>query len=365
MPLDFLTPRVERLRADGAFELVHEGGALGRLRAPVVLLARDLTAYALFETAALPRNRRRQAARLHARAASPYVSADVALVKAGGDFGVWWWDRERIAALLAARDGVTTQPLVRPETLAQPPGEGWRIVRLEPGYEAQLWRGGRLLASAWRRERYDAAAWSAFARLQRDAGDAPAAPPAPETLPVAFDGEAFSLARTEITREQALALAGGGFAFLMIAATLFLAGQGLRLSADSDQIEAEAAELRAATPAGALTAGLEANRRKLAAFREIEERTSPLSAAGAAIGILAIHDLEPLSLDASEGEGGAVGELSLALPYDAVKMASVLVAEFEESGFFYDVQPRTDAANQRLVIAMKTRAAAPPLTAGE
>ena len=40
-----------------------------------------------------------------------------------------------------------------------------------------------------------------------------------------------------------------------------------------------------------------------------------------------------------------------------------LIADFEQSGYFYDVQPRTDAQNQRLVMEMKVREAAPPLSA--
>ena len=43
MQLDFLTPRVERLSADGAWTTLHPGGAIGRLRTPrlarLVLLA--------------------------------------------------------------------------------------------------------------------------------------------------------------------------------------------------------------------------------------------------------------------------------------------------------------------------------------
>jgi len=56
MRLDFLTPRVDRLRADGAVEAVYSGALLGRLfRRPVMLLSRDLCAFALFETAGLLR----------------------------------------------------------------------------------------------------------------------------------------------------------------------------------------------------------------------------------------------------------------------------------------------------------------------
>ena len=47
-----------------------------------------------------------------------------------------------------------------------------------------------------------------------------------------------------------------------------------------------------------------------------------------------------------------------------VGIADSLIADFEGSGYFYDVRPRTDSQNQKLVIEMKTREAAPPLTAG-
>lgn len=100
MPFDFLTPRVERLSADGALSVVHPGGAIGRvLRRPVLLLGRDLCAFGLFSTAALPRRRRRQAAMLHARLAAPYLRAGFVLSKAGDDYGVWWWDAARVEAL--------------------------------------------------------------------------------------------------------------------------------------------------------------------------------------------------------------------------------------------------------------------------
>lgn len=357
MPLDFLTPRVERLRADGAFEILHEGGVLGRLRRPVVLLARELTSFNLFETAQLPASRRRQAARLHARTASPYVVGHAALVNTGADFGVWWWDLERVSPLIEGRFGAQA-PAIRPETLAQPAGREWRIVKLSHGYEAQLWREGGLVASAWRRERYDVAAWRAFARVQRGFDAAPDQAPPAETLPIDFGGEAFSLARAEITREQAMGMAAAGFAMAMCCAALFLAGQGLGLKDGADEIESEVAEIRAATPGAGALAGLDADRRRLAAFREIEERTSPLSAAGAAIGVVALADLSPTGVEA-EGD-----TLRVILPYTAIRQADALIAEFEASGYFYDVRPRTDGTNSRLVMEMRVREAAPALTAG-
>lgn len=356
MRLDFLTPRVDRLRADGALEAVYAGGPLGRMfRRPVVLLSRDLCAFALFETAALPRNRRRQAARLHARTASPYVAGGAALVKAGEDFGVWWWNLAQVAPMVVGRGNIS----LRPETLAQPIGRDWRIVKLSRGYEAQHWRDGALRASAWRPTRYDEAAWTAFARMQRDARvEAPNTPPQAETLPVDLGAEAFSLARAEISREQAIGMGLGAVALASASLFALILGQSIQTGNEAEKVEAEVAEIQAATPRQADTLSLEGDRRTLASFREIEGRTSPLSAAGAAIGIIAIHDLTPLAIDAQEEM------ITITLPYDAVKIVDDLVAEFEGSGYFFDVQPRTDAAGQRLLIEAKVREAAPPLSPG-
>ncbi len=356
MRLSFLLPRVERLDGSGTITLLHEGGVLGRLRPTVLLLARDRCAFALFETANLPANRRRQAARLHARVASPYLAGGASLVRAGNDFGVWWWDLERLAADLASR-GARTRPLVRPETLAQPIGRGWRIVALTQGYEAQYWQAGALRASAWRPTRFDAASWGAFSRLVR--GDTPPSDlPAPVQLPLAPDSEAFSIARTEISRNQALGLVAGSLALIVACGTLFLMGQGLALRAEAREIAAETAEIRLATPRLDATRGLEQDRQRLTAYRQAEEQTNPVSAVGAAVGIAAIYDLSPDAVAVSEGV------MTLTLPLQAARQIDDLVAEFEGSGYFFDVRPRTDPSAQTLVIEMQVREAAPPLTAG-
>ena len=356
MQFDFLTPRIERVSADGRWTTLHPGGPGGRARPPVVLIARDLSSFSLFETANLPRNRRAQAARLHARTGSPYLAGGSTLVRSGADFGVWWWDADRVNALVGTRYGAV-RPAIRPETLGQPQGEGWRIVRLDQGYEAQFWREGHLTASAWRRERFDDAAWAAFTRLQRGAEDAPASPPAPHPLPIALNAPAFAVSAADLSREQLIGAGAGLVGLIAICFSLLLIGQGARLSSDSKAIEEETAEIQAATPRAADLTGLETNRRKLAAYAEIEARTNPLSATGAAIGIVAFHDLTPTALEA-DGE-----TLTITLPYSAVSLADTLIEDFEGSGYFYDIRPRTDSQNERLIIEMKTREAAPPLSA--
>lgn len=357
MLIDFLTPPAERLRADGTFETVFTGGLLGKLRPPVVLLARDLCTFSLFESGALPANRRRQAALLYARTASPYLVSGAALVKSAPDFSIWWWDLERIAPMIAGR--YRTQPVIRPETLAQPRGSGWRIVRLDLGFEAQLWRDRGLIASVWRRDRFDPATWAHFVRLQRNAPQAPENPPPSETLPAAPDSEAFALSLAHVSRQQAAVVAASGFALVIACYVALLLGQGLQLSAEARDIELETAEMRTQTARPEASRAMESDRQKLAAYRQIEQRTNPVSAAGAAIGIVALHDLIPRAIDAGEET------LTVTLPYSAVEVADQLVAEFAESGYFTDVQPRTNASNQTIIFEMKVLSGAEPLSAVE
>lgn len=357
MPLPFLTPRVERLNADGTFDVLESGGVLGRYRQPIVLLAREMCSFVLFDTGVLPAGRRRQAARLQARMGSPYVAAGSALSRAGRDFGLWWWDLERVNPVLLTRFGVR-RTQVRPETLSQPKGRGWRVARLTSGYEAQFWREGALVASAWRRDRFDERGWIDFTRLQRHATPAPTTLPPPQVLPLDPDSEALSISATDITREQAMVLGIATGAAVLLLGVLVLLGQGVRLSSDSRALEAEVLALKAETPALGATRNMELDRQRLVAFRQVEEATNPVSAAGAAIGIVALQNLTPISLDVEDGL------LTLSLPYEAVDIADELVADFEGSGYFFDVRPRTEASNDRIIFEMQVRQAAPPLSAG-
>lgn len=354
----FLTPSVERLSADGQLRHVHDAGVFGRLRRPVILLSRDLCSFAPFDVSAVPRSRRRQAARLHARSASPYIVAGVALTKAGDAYSIWWWDLARVQSLLAEA-GYAGIPVLRPETMAQPAGGDWRIVKLSEGYEGQLWRGNALVASVWRASKFDEAAWGAFTRVQRGAIEAPGSPPYAESLPIADESEAFSLSPGDISRADALRLGGGFLAALIASLSLFWTGQGIGLQRSADSIEKEAVEIRAATPRTSALREAEAELQRLKAFRDAEARTSPLSAAGAAIGVLALYDLTPTAVTVD----GTT--LSTTLPYTAVDKASELTTEFEQSGYFTDVRPRTDPGAHTIIFEMTMVQSAPPLTAVE
>ncbi len=353
---DFLTPRTEFLNSAGRRETLHPGGLLGRLRRPVLLLARDLCAFELFETANLPASRRRQAARLRAISASPYAAASYRLVPVGADFGIWWWDLDRLgdAALQAE---IVARYAARPETLGQPRGSGWRVVKLRSGYELQLWTAAGLIASTWRRPRVDATVWRQFTRLQREGG--PEEPPTPVQLPLSLTAPAFAFSRPEMSRQAAIAYGGVLAAVLVGAFTLFLYAQGLQLKSETAKVVEQTETLRAATPPASVLSTVEGDRQMLAAYNEVESRTNPLSSAGAAIGILALHDLSPVSMESDRDL------VSVVLPYSAMSKIDNLVLDFEESGYFYDVEPHTEGDAQRLVIEMKVRSGAPPLSGFE
>lgn len=359
MRFDFLTPRIERLSSDGTIRVVSPGSILGRLvQRPVLLLARDLCSFSLFEAAALPKTKRRQAAMLHAQTVAPYVQAKSLLAKANNGFGIWWWDTERVDRLIPA-DIAKTRPQICPETLAQPSphsaDEHWRIVRLGEGYEAQIWRNKTLVASSWQPHRFEKAEWASFVRLQRSVDQAPSQPPAPSDLPVRFDP---NLVRTPValTKEQMGLLAGAGVMTASLGFAAYLSGQAMEVRKQVEIVESETAFIRQTTPRPTAVENLGTAQKILVAYQELEASTNPLSSAGAAIGILAYHDISPISVRSE------VDSLSLVIGYGYLGQAVLLVDDLKNSGYFYDIEPVADRGAQTLTFEMKIREAAPPLT---
>ncbi len=319
-------------------------GALGRLRPPVLLLGRDLCSYALFDPGALPRGQQRRAALIYAHTNGPYLETGSLVLPTGKSLGVWWWDLARVREPMIARYG-RMRPVIRPESLAVHRGVGWRILSIAKGYEAQLWDGETLKVSSWRKARFDERAWSDLTRLHSTGDEAPAAPPPPQVLPVNIDGQAFGLSSVELSREQAAVLGAGALATVALATALYLFGTVLSLNNETREVSKQTLEIVAATPT--VTAGSgRADDARLAAFQSIARETSPLTAAGAAIGAAALYDLSPTALDAE------VDTLSMTLPAAAGEHLDELVTELEGSGYFSDIRPRIEPTTRNLIIEM-------------
>ena len=206
-----------------------------------------------------------------------------------------------------------------PETLAQPAGEGWRIVKLARGYEAQLWRAGALVASAWRREPFSEADWAAFTRVQRDhAEEPPASPPPARPLPLNPRAAFGSGGLRDLTGGERAAMAAGVAALAILAFTAFQLGQGARFAERARTAERAAAATPRPPPPGA------AERRDLArlqGYRTLAERPRPLESLTVALAVLRRNGVEP---QAFEADSSAV---TLVLPYAAIGRTEQLAQE--------------------------------------
>jgi hypothetical protein len=349
MPRSFLDPPLMRLGADGRARPAAEGAAWRR---PIVLVARELCSFEWFEPAGGVRPSA-QAARLYARANAPFLQPGVLVRAAGGGWGIWWWDAERIAPALAAEFGAA-DVAAAPETLAQPPGAGWRVVRLESGFELQCWRGRALIASSWRREAPAASDWAAFARQVRDPPEpAPAAPPAAETLPIARDLN-LGAGGAELTPASAARLAASATAAALAIAAAFWVGQGLRLGAVADRLEREAHAEQAAVHPSADDTAL---RQRLAALHAFADRPDPLAGLGAALGVLKSHGVVAKSFTI---DGPVV---TVTAPYTALGQIDAITAALEATGQFGDIRPLPDSASGDIRIELTLRGATRPVAA--
>lgn len=338
MPLRLLFPPIERLSADGAFEPV-DGPPAGR-SAPVILVARELCAFEYFTPPA--GGDRAAAAALRARQAAPFVNAGQMVRRQGQGFAIWWWDLDAIRPALADRFA-GAQPRLLPASLGQPPGEGWRIVRAAPGFEAQLWRDGVLRASAWRRQPFDEDAWSAFSRVQRD--DEPVdEPPPPQTLPVVWTRVRSALGR-DITLTDGLRLAAASAAAAMILASAFFIGQGLRLAQDTRRIVAA----RALTPTPARDRA-----EPPGAWRALVRRPDPALALARAIGVAKLYGATPTAWAADQGQ------VSLTLPYSALSSLNRIALELRDTGLFAEIRPTTDDESQVIDLRLTLAGTASP-----
>jgi hypothetical protein len=340
MSWPFPTPPLELLTAEGRFAPLTEGAGGRR---PRVLLARELCSFEWFETAG-GRAAADQAARLYARASAPFNNPGVLVRRTGAGYAIWWWDRERVDPWLAERFGAE-QPPIAPETLAQPAGTGWRVVRLASGFELQYWRGQILVASSWRRTAIDAAAWSAFARQQRDSEvPPPTDPPPPQSLPAVQDADFAEGGWRDVSPAQTAQLALAGLSALLVVVSLFWAGQALRLSQLSAELERQALADSGVAPQPREDATL---RRQIAAYQALGARPEPMAGLKTALDVLRRHRI---SAKAFSVDGAAV---TVTVPYAVLGQMGQITQELEATGAFTEVRPLSNSADNTISIRME------------
>jgi hypothetical protein len=125
----------------------------------------------------------RQAVRLQlGQYAGGAAFAFVCRRQTGGQVLAWMWPLTPTSA-----GGPSFRAQQSPEPLLEAAGSGLRLLRRDPGYEAQYWRGDDLLHSRWFAKVPDTDDWQQFAR---GCGQDPANSPLPNPEPARRDEKA-------------------------------------------------------------------------------------------------------------------------------------------------------------------------------
>ncbi len=212
-------------------------------RGGFVVLARGRCLFGRLDVAPEAKGKAVAAASLHARTAAPYPRSGVAITRQGQSFGFWWWDAQWVGEQLQAA-GLDPATPVTPEPFMRPAGEGWRVVKAGEGFEAQLWRGGFLIADLWRKRPFDAAAWDAFVRSQAHiAQSAPDHPPPVLDLPFTARSVYRRALLASWRQEGVWPMAAAAAAVALICVTALLAGRALRLNQETQAVRGQIAAL--------------------------------------------------------------------------------------------------------------------------
>lgn len=260
--------------------LLHEDGRLAgpTLRAGRSLaLSRALCRVHFFAApAGLSRDAAARTAQLQAKMVAPFEETDCWISADGLDFTIWSWNAAQVRRLLEGRSPYQPE-LIVPETALHRPGpDGVRICQVADGEEVQVWRGGVLRASHWRRHGFTPQDWSALLSEVVDGTEEPPAPEVPALRPLAQVRQR----RLQPDRIWSQVERGGWAAgFVVLAASAFLLGQG---GVDSVRARRDQQAIQALESQADREAGERGLRTQLA---QLQQASAPLAAAAEALAV--------------------------------------------------------------------------------
>ena len=268
----FPKPVSSRVTASG--EIDRRGTALARMvSGERVVISR---CHCHFESITAPSGgrdmRALQAARLAAKARSPFKSPAIRIVWSGDRIGIWSWP----SSILAPLEGAEFEAI--PESLLDEPSEGEVLRRREGGYEGQVWRAGHLVASRWWDREPSEDQWARFVRaVPGQASNAPATGSEDGTTDVQSALTRFSEAAARARPRDYAALA----ILLILVPFLYFAGQWVRASQQAETLERELETLADSTSevvaARAAALGLRADLQTYASLMETPHPTSAMA----------------------------------------------------------------------------------------
>lgn len=120
----------------------------------------------------VPKGKRRQALAHQLVAYSMWEDTDYCVAWQGGFAQLWFWDADRIAALLRGQKALGFDRVRKPLLLAEavywqkPASSGLQLFKCGSGYDLQNWQQSRLIASQWFEMLPDSRQIQRFARSQ-------------------------------------------------------------------------------------------------------------------------------------------------------------------------------------------------------
>lgn len=158
----------------------------------MVLVGRELTLFMHLDASAVPVRQREAFVAMQVRRAAPFTDADLDVAWFGSHAAVWYWSRGRVRDLLVGTSGnirLRAEGCFRGEPVE---GDGIQLLSLavdpldgvgpDAGYEARVWKQGRLVVSRWWRGIPSEGVWRTF--LRGSGLDPSIAVPPPQTTPV-------------------------------------------------------------------------------------------------------------------------------------------------------------------------------------
>ena len=315
-----------------------------------MILSRERCAFNLYHApTSLTGRAALAAARLRAQSDAPYQEPGVMLCRKGGSFGLWSWDARWVSERLIAL-GYDPRVQIIPETFFQYPLDGWRLIKLLDGYDAQYWSGDFLYASVWRRRRFETADWANVLRMvpvdeSKERLTSPPQLQAPNyTLKSPYRRSILSI----IDNRRYLVAVAVALVSLLICATAFLFGQTVKLNQRANALEKERA-LKVQTSATSQLGAIQAQVRQLSELSAITRTRDPLMLVAAAQRVVQPFGFKIQSFSADSEK------VQITLPMEAVAGVEQIAVELSASPYFSDAKPSIDRQKRELVFELQVR----------
>lgn len=181
------------------------------------IVSRALCRYRLLDFTGVPRSKRAAALRLQLSQFAPFVEPGYAVAWEGAAAQVWCWDASRVRDAARTADVAVARLRFVPESVCYAPlDDGARLLKVNDGFEGQVWKERTLTRSRFWTTLPADHEWIAF---ERDAGLSPDRQAArPSVVDQPLLPQAYTKVGEGLEGDSTLALAEPAMLFVLVAA---------------------------------------------------------------------------------------------------------------------------------------------------